>query len=179
VAHAGDIRPSPEGYTRTASGYLSVAHDPPAWPTVGGPMDFSQALSNNFPPLAPALEYRPTEYRGSYIDYLDPSSVESVWHTVGSGMHLGSGGLSNDHVSKRPCDFNETNPRRLSQDVWVPVVRPPAGQEMSGHSSGGISSQVGSHPPAHVPGRGIYGMNCTGKRGVEVTFSSGDMNREK
>jgi len=136
-------------------------------------MEFSQALSNNFPPLVPALEYRPTEYRGSYIDYLDPFSVR---HTVGSGMHLGLGGLSNGHVSERPCDFNETNPRGPSEDIWVPVV--PVGQEMSGHSSGGISSQVGTHQAAHVPGRGIYGMYCTGKSGEEVTFSSGDRNRE-
>jgi len=115
------------------------------------------------------------EHRGPYINHLSPSSVESAWYAVGSSTHLGSGDLSNGPIaSERPYSFNEVNPRGRSEDVWAPVVCPPAGQVASGHSSG---AQVGTHLPAHVPGRGIYGLCCTGKSGKEVTFSNGDMNR--
>jgi len=120
------------------------------------------------------------EYRGSYINHLDPFSVESAWHAVGSGTHPGSGGLSNGPiVSEQPCAFNEANLRGRSGDLWAPVVRPPVGQVASDLSSGGIGAQVGIHPPAHVPGRGIYGMYCIGKSGEEVTFSNGEMNWEE
>jgi len=74
-----------------------------------------------------------------------------------------------------PEGFNKAKPRGPSEDVWCPVLRPPAGQIMSGHSSDSIGAQVGTH----VPGRGIYGMHCTGNSGGGVTFSTGDRNRAK
>jgi len=157
---------------RTTSRYPSVAPDPPAWPTLRGPMDASQALSNNFPPWVPVLEYRPMEYRGPNVYYLDPFSVKPVPYY---GMHHGSGGLSNSHVSEQPWASYEANPRGPSEDV----VCPPAGQVMSGHSSGGISTQVGIHPPTHVPERGIFGMHGIGRSGEENPFSSGDGRWEK
>ena len=117
------------------------------------------------------------EHRGPYINHLSPSSVESAWYAVGSSTHLGSGDLSNGPIaSERPYSFNEVNPRGRSEDVWAPVARPPVGQMASGHSSRGIGAQVGIHPLAHVPGRGIYGMYCIGKSGEEVKFSNGEMN---
>jgi len=159
----------PEGYTGTTSGHLSVILDPPAWPT---PIDFPH---NNPSLQVPAFEYVPTEYRGLYANHLDTFSVESPRRAVGSGTRSGSGCLSNAPVLGGLCAFNKANPRGPSEDVWCPVLRPPAGQIMSGHSSDSIGAQVGTH----VPGRGIYGMHCTGNSGGGVTFSTGDRNSTK
>ena len=171
--HAENCRLPSEGYTRVASGHLSVVPDPPAWPTLRGPIDVPH---NNLSPWVPD---GPTEYTRLYINHLDPFLVESSLRAVGSSAHSGSGCLSNGPVSGRPCAFNEANHRGRSENVWGPVVRPPPGQEMSGYSSGGIYAQVGTHPPVHLPVRGIYGMCCTSKSGEEVTFDNGDRNREE
>jgi len=172
ATHAENRGLPPEGYTGTTSGHLSVVLDPPAWPTLHFP-------HNNLPPWVPAFEYRPTKNRGLYINHLDPFSVESSRRAVGSSTHLDSGGLSNGYISEQPYAFNEANPRGRSEDVWGPVVRPPPGQEMSGYSSGGIGAQVGTHPPAHLPGHGIYAAHGICKSGEEVTFSNGNRNREE
>jgi len=153
------------------SAHLSVIPDLPAWP-INWP-GYNRFSHNNPPPWVPALEYRPTEYKGLYIDHLGPFSVESSRCPVGSSTHSGLGHLSNAPVLRGSCTFNEANPRGPSEDVWGPVVRPPAGQVASDHSSGSTGAQVGNH----VPGCGIYRMHCIGKSGEEVTFSNGDKNR--
>jgi hypothetical protein len=170
ATHVENSRSLPEDYTKVTSGSLSVVPDPPTWPTPQDPIEESR---NNFPPWVPALEDRPTEYRESYVNHLDPFSVEPARRAVGSGTHPGSGGLSNGPVFERPCDFSEANPRGPSKDVLVPVVRPPARQEMSYH---GIGGRVGIHPLTHVPERGRDGMYCIGERG-EVALGNGEMNR--
>ena len=165
---------SPDGYTRSTSWPHSVFRYHPAWPTLQGPTDFPH---NNLLPWAPAFEHRPTESRELYINHLDPFWVDR--RAVGSSTHSGSGCLSNGPVSRWPCALNEANPIGRPKNVWVPVVRPHVEQVASGHSSGGIDVQLGAHPPAHLPGRGIYGMCCFSKSGEEVTFSNGDRNREQ
>ena len=177
--HAENSRIPPEYCTRATTGFPSVVPDPLTWPTPQGPVDFAQESSNSFPPWDPALEYRLTRYRGLYVNDLGPLSVESVQHAVGSDSktHPGSGGLSNDRGPEQPCAFSEANPRGPSKDVWVPIVRPPAGQAMTCHSSGGIGTPVEINPTAHVPGRGQYGMYCTGERGEERALGDEEMNR--
>jgi hypothetical protein len=112
-----------------------------------------------------------------YVNHLDPSLVESSRRAVGSGTHPGSGGLSNGPGFERSCAFSEATFREPSEDVLVPVVRHPRGQVTSCHSSGGIGAQVETHPPAHVPGCGKYGMHCNGEREEGVALSNGEMNR--
>jgi hypothetical protein len=175
ATYAENGRAPPEEYTRVTSLSLSVVPDSPTWPTPQGPIDFAQESQNNFPPWVPAPEDRPTGYRGLYVNHLDPFSVESVWRAVGSGTRPRSGGLSNGLDSEPPCDFSEENPRGPSEDVLVPVVRPPAGQVMSCHSSGGIGARAEIHPRTHVPGRGKYGTYYISERGEEA--SNGEMNR--
>jgi hypothetical protein len=177
AAHAENSRSPPEDYTRAVSRYTSVVHGLPAWPSPRDPIDIAQRSSNNFPPWVPALEYRPTEDRGLYINYLDPFSVESALRAVGSGAHPGSGSLSNGPVSERPCAFSEANPIGPPEGAWAPVARSPAGQVMSYHSLGGIGAQVETHPPTHAPGRGKHGVHCNGEREEEVALSNGEMNR--
>ena len=50
---------------------------------------------------------------------------------------------------------------------------------MSDYSSGGTGAQVGTHPPAHVLGHGIYGTYGIGRSEEEVTLSNGYRNREE
>jgi hypothetical protein len=171
--HAENSGSPPEGYTRAISRSLLVVPGPPTWPTPQGPIDFAQESRDNIPPWVPGIEYRPTEYRGLYVNHVNPFSIEPAPDAVGSGTHHGSGGQSNGPVFKRPCDFSEANPRGPSKDVLVPVVRPPARQVMSYH---GIGGRVGIHPLTHVPERGRDGMYCIGERG-EVALGNGEMNR--
>ena len=178
ATHAENRRFPREDYTRAINGSLSAVPDPPTWPTPKGQSDFDEELSNNLPPWDPTLEYKPMEYRGLHVNHLGPFSVESAQHAVGSdsSTHPGSGRLSNGLVSEQRRDFSEADPRGPSEDVWVPIVRPPTGQATSCHSSGGIGAQV-EVPPAHVPGRGQYGMYCIGERGEEPALGNGEMNR--
>jgi hypothetical protein len=91
--YAENSRSPPEDYTKAISGSTSVVPDPLAWPAPRGPIDFAHPSSNDFPPWVPALEYRLTEYRGLYINHLDPFSVESARRAVGSRTHPGSGAI--------------------------------------------------------------------------------------
>ena len=177
ATHAENSRSPHEDHTRATSGPLSVVPDPPTRPTPQGPIDFAHELSNNFSPWDPTLEYRLKEYRGLYVNHLDPFLIEYARHAVGSGTHPGSGGLSHGAVSERPCAFSEANPRGHFEDVLVPIVCPPPGQAMPCESSGDIGARVAAHPPAHVPGRGQYGMYCIGEKGEEPALGNGEMNR--
>ena len=178
--HAVSRRLLPEDCTMATTGSLSVVPGPPTWPTPqAGPIDFAQESSNNFRSWDPAPEYKLMGYRGLYVNDFSPLSVESAQHAVcsDSSTHPGSGGLSNGRVPKQPCAFGEAYPRGPSEDVWVPIEGPPAGQAMPCHSSGGIGARVEIHPPAHVPGRGEHGMYCIGERGEEPALGNGEMNR--
>ena len=113
-------------------------------------------------------------YCGLYIDRLGPFLVQQV---ISSGTHPGSGSLLNGPDPERPRDSSEENTIEPSEDIWVPFVRPPAGQATSCQPSGGIGARVEIHPPAHVPGRGKYELCCIGEGEEEVALSSGEMNR--
>ena len=120
------------------------------------------------------------EYGGSYIDHLGPFSLESAQQAVSSGgTHLGSAGLLNGPHSKQLRGSSESNAIRLSEDVWVPFVRLPAGQATSYQPSGGIGARMEIHPPTHVSGRGKCGLYCIGEGEEEVALSSGEMKREE
>ena len=163
------------------SGPLSVVPDLPAWPTLQRPIDMARESHNTSRlPCIPGLEYRPMEYRGLYIDHLDPFSVEFAQQDVSSGIvsgtHLGSGGHLNSPDSEQLPEFSESDTIESSKYMWVPFVRPPAGQATPCQPSGGIGARVEIHPPSHVPGRGEYGLYSTSERGEEVALSNGGMN---
>ena len=172
------------------SGPVSVVPDPPAWPTLQHPIDTHES-SNNFRPPGPGieLEYSPARqiqlpepmtYRGFSIDRLGPFSVESaqaVPSGIAPGMHPGSGDLLNGPDSEQLRGFSEANTIGFSEDVWVPFVRPGAGQTTSRQPLGSTGARVEVHPPTHAPGRGQHGMCCIGERGEEVELSNGGMNR--
>ena len=123
------------------------------------------------------------EYRELYIDHLGPFSVESAQQAVsssigsgiGSGTHLGSGGLLIGPDSKQ---LREANTIGSYEDIWFPFVCPSAGQATC-QQSAGIGARVEIYPPAHVPGRGKYGLHCSSEEEEEVALSSGEMNREE
>ena len=128
---------------------------------------------NNFrPPCIPELEYGPVEYRGLYIDPLGPFVVESAKKAVSSGTHPS---LVNGPDSEQPHGLGEANAIGPFEDIWVPFVRPPAGQATSCQQSGGIGARVEIHPPTHVPERGKCGLYCIGEEGEPL--SAGEMNR--
>ena len=177
ATHAENSRAPHAKYPRAISDSFSVVPDPPTWPTPQGPINFAEESSKNVPPWDPAPEYRVMEYRGLYVNHLDPFSGQSARHTVGSGTHPESGGPSNGAASEKPCAFSEANPRGPPEDVLVPLVRLPTGQVTSCHSSGGIGARVEVNPPAYVPGRGQYRIYCISERGEERALGNGEMNR--
>ena len=140
---------------------------------------------NNIRPPGPAieLEYGPTQrmvYHGFPIDRLGPFSVESaqaVASGIASGMHPGSGDLLNGPDSEQLRSFSEADTIGSCEDIWVPFVRPGAGQATSYQRSGGNGARVEIHPPTYVPGREKYRSHCVSERGEEVELSSGEMNR--
>ena len=144
----------------------------------------AQEFCNDFrPPGIPELEYSPMEYRGSYIDHLDPFEIESGQQTVRPGLEDGthpvSGGLVNGPDSDQSCGFGEVHTISPSEGAWVLSVRPFAGQATSCQASSGIEPCVEAwvESPSHVPGRGKYGMYGIGERGEEIALSNGEMNR--
>ena len=98
--------------------------------------------------------------------------VESAKKAVSSGTYPRSASLINGPDSEQPHDLSEVNSIGLSGDIWVPFVRPPAGQA----TPYGIGARMKIHPPAHVPRRGKCGLYCIGE---EVALSSGEMNKEE
>ena len=179
--NAENSPPSPGEYTRATSTPLSVALDPPAWPTLQRPIDMAQESYKTFrPPCISEFEYSPVEYGGSYIDLLGPCSVESAQQAVISGIGSdGSGILINGPGSEQLRVFSEANTIGPSEEVWVPFVCPPAGQATLYQPSGGTGARVEIHPPTHVLGRGKCGLYCIGEGEAEVALSSGEMNREE
>lgn len=115
--------PRPE-YTRTTSGRLLIAPDPPATPAY----PHHSSREEDRAPRIPVFEHGPMELRRPDIsDLLDPFWIESVQprSAVGSGTHTEPGGFSSCTASQQ---------KQMGQGV--------------------LCTSAGIHPTIHRPGRG-------------------------